>query len=164
MTVRLTRYAPEGRGDAFADTPVDFGDFAASGIESSVVGTLRYNGKTSPCETPLYLLKVPLNTDLILDLLTKDKRGMWGAGDYLDLELARKTRGEAKRWGSFPCDGGYCSTRFRADNRTPGALQVFAVTLEAGRRGAVLREPALGQCVLPGGASPAGHQTAEQLA
>ncbi|MDD5704841.1 MAG: hypothetical protein PHR35_02880 [Kiritimatiellae bacterium] len=131
LKVRLTRYCPDGRGDAFADTVVEF---PAPGEEPSgdirQVGTLSMTNQGVVCSTPLYLVRVPVKTGAIQDLLADDVRGRWGGGDYFDLELtsAQGSRGQ-ETWRLAAPETGHIAPQFDPRN-LPSAVHVFGLTLE----------------------------------
>lgn len=82
FVLRLTRYG-NSRGDAMADTEVTL---PPKGMEGRRVGTVHVGDKR---DLPLWLVKVPLKTGEILDLLQWDKASGDGYPDhrYLDLEI-----------------------------------------------------------------------------
>lgn len=127
LTVRLTRYAPEGRGDATADTTVVLprrGEKPGEGVKQ--VGVVAASGK----ELPLWLVRVPLHIGQIQDLLTDDTRGMWAFTDYFDLELTRSLEAPegigAKPYGP------------------PSAIHLFGLTLEESPVSMVCRSSQVG--------------------
>lgn len=98
FTVRLTRFDAAGRGDTFADTYVYHTPQPGEAFYNPLkIGNITFkNGKKSD----LYYLQIPLHMGEIQDLFTNDKKGIWGNGDYLDLELARTVTGQTTRdWG-----------------------------------------------------------------
>ena len=92
FTLRLTRYA-NGRGNALADTLVRLPAPGASGSEDcKPVGTLAYGTGPARRTVPLWLVRVPLKSGLIQDLLREDEakygfRGPFPAKRYLDVEI-----------------------------------------------------------------------------
>ena len=104
FTLRLTRYA-NGRGGAMADSLVSVPELARDGTQqkngpedSRLVGTLTLGEGTAQRKVPLWLVRVPLKTGLIQDLLNEDesKYGFSGtipAKRYLDLEILDPVKG-----------------------------------------------------------------------
>ena len=92
FTLRLTRYS-NGRGNAMADTLVQLPAVGAAANEDCrQVGTLAYGDGTARRTVPLWLVRVPLKTGRIQDLLREDEtkygfRGPFPAKRYLDFEI-----------------------------------------------------------------------------
>ena len=92
FTLRLTRYS-NGRGNALADTLVRLPAAGATASEDcKQVGTLAYGAGTTRRTVPLWLVRVPLKSGLIQDLLREDEtkygfRGPFPAKRYLDFEI-----------------------------------------------------------------------------
>ncbi|MDD5707199.1 MAG: hypothetical protein PHR35_14845 [Kiritimatiellae bacterium] len=131
LNVRLTRYCRGGRGDAFADTLVEFpasGEALPQTIHQ--VGTLDLTNQGVKMPVPLYLVRVPLKIGAIQDLLADDTKGWWGNGNYFDLELTGEMENlDDQEWGLFPSNQGFASTRFKP-GKQPNAVHVFGLTLE----------------------------------
>ena len=88
FTLRLTRYS-NGRGNAMADSLVRL---TGAGQDAKQVGTLAYGTGAARRTVPLWLVRVPLKSGLIQDLLREDEsqygfRGPFPAKRYLDLEI-----------------------------------------------------------------------------
>lgn len=92
FTLRLTRYS-NGRGNALADTLVRLPAAGApAGEDCRQVGTLAYGEGAARRSVPLWLVRVPLKSGLIQDLLREDEtkygfRGPFPAKRYLDFEI-----------------------------------------------------------------------------
>lgn len=88
FTLRLTRYG-RSRGDAMADSNVEVpvGDGKISG--ATRVGQLSFTSQEGPRNVPLWLVRVPLKTGLIQDLMRDDKthNAAMGTARYLDCEI-----------------------------------------------------------------------------
>lgn len=85
FTLRVTRYG-RSRGNAVADTIVRLpADAATNSADAQRVGTVSYGGKRAP----LWLLKVPIKSGIIQDILHDDTRksDVMGTYKYLDVEL-----------------------------------------------------------------------------
>jgi len=97
LTTRLTRFAVAGRGGAIADTTITLprgGEKPGDGILQ--VGDVQYlNADGGKITTPLYLVRVDLNTGDILDLIadTDDPCAAMKIGPYLDFEFLGKCGG-----------------------------------------------------------------------
>lgn len=96
LTVRMTRFARSGRGDAMAHTSVVLprGDETPA-ANLTRVGSVSYTAEGKAVETPLFLAELDLDTGAILDLLTseKDPHAAMLDGRYLDIDLLGKIQG-----------------------------------------------------------------------
>ncbi len=96
LTVRMTRFARSGRGDAMAHAAVVLPrDGAASAENVRRVGTVVYPADGQSVETPLYLAEIELDAGKILDLLVSDKdpHAAMLDGRYLDIDLLGRIEG-----------------------------------------------------------------------
>lgn len=96
LTVRMTRFATSGRGDAMCHAAVSLprdGDTPAKNLRQ--VGTVAYAANGQDVVTPLYLAEISLDPGTILDLLAsdKDRHAAMLDGGYLDIDLLGRIRG-----------------------------------------------------------------------
>lgn len=96
LTVRMTRFARSGRGDAMthASATLPRANEAPAG-NLTRVGTVAYTVDGRAMETPLYLAAIDLDPGAILDLLQSDKdpHAPMLDGRYLDVDLLGKVQG-----------------------------------------------------------------------
>jgi hypothetical protein len=96
LTVRMTRFARSGRGDAMAHASVVLPrDGEPPGENVRRVGTVTYPADSRTLETPLYLAEIQLDPGGILDLLVSDKdpHAAMLDGRYLDIDLLGRIEG-----------------------------------------------------------------------
>jgi len=115
LTVRMTRFARSGRGDAMAHASVTLpraGETPAENLRR--VGTVAYTSDGKTVETPLYLAEIDLDAGRILDLLASDKdpHAAMLDGRYLDIDLLGKIE------------------RVKPVRDSTSAVHVFGITLE----------------------------------
>jgi hypothetical protein len=131
LTVRLTRGASDGHGDAIADTTVWLpreGEEAAPGMTR--VGTVTYAAKEGGKRVSLWLAEIPLKVGEIQDLVFIHKNeacndGMLPDRRYLDFEMLGKLDGG--RIAQYPWGRG---RMHRPDGNSVSGVHVFGVTLE----------------------------------
>ena len=115
LTVRMTRFARSGRGEAMSHTSVVLprGDEAPAG-NLKRVGTVAYTVDGQSVETPLYLAELDLDVGAILDLLGPhaDRDYPMLDGRYLDIDLLGKIE------------------RVKPVRDSISAVHVFGITLE----------------------------------
>lgn len=130
LTARLTRFSPlnrtaregtvRGRGDAIADTTCN----VTNDGERVHHITLKIAFDTN---TTVYLVEIPLAIGEIQDLLTSDRNGAWGEGEYLDFELTCVDK-DVDKWGLEPNGPGYEPIPYQPNIRS--SVQILGVTLE----------------------------------
>jgi len=96
LTVRMTRFARSGRGDAMTHAAVVLprgSEVPAANLKQ--VGNVTYTADGKTIETPLYLAEIRLDPGSILDLLMseKDPNAPMLDGRYLDIDLLGKVSG-----------------------------------------------------------------------
>ncbi|MCU0981771.1 MAG: hypothetical protein MUF25_21690, partial [Pirellulaceae bacterium] len=115
LTVRMTRFARSGRGEAMSHTSVVLprGDEVPAG-NLKRVGTVAYTVHGQSVETPLYLAELDLDIGAILDLLgpQADRDYPMLDGRYLDIDLLGKIE------------------RVKPVRDSVSAVHVFGITLE----------------------------------
>lgn len=115
LTVRMTRFARSGRGDALTHASVVLprGDEPAA-ANLRRVGTVAYLADGKRVEVPLYLAAIDLDAGAILDLLTStsDPHAAMLDGRHLDIDLLGRLQGIKPAQGST------------------SAVHVFGLTLE----------------------------------
>ncbi len=126
VTLRLTRYHPQGRGDAIADTTVwlpENGQKISSKIKQ--VGTVTYYEGNQARKVPLFLVEVFLKAGEIQDLIfftpgESYSGGMLPDSRYLDFEILGKL------------DTVYAQSdrSHKPDKNSTSKVHIFAVTLE----------------------------------
>jgi len=134
FNVRLTRYA-NGRGDAMADTPVRLPRGKDENVPNArQAGTVTYGPENARKTAPLWLLRVPLKTGRIQDLLREDEK-KYGFGypvptpRYLDLELMDPLTGVDES-DVFPPPTKHTPRTYTPQAKR-SAVHVFGVTLES---------------------------------
>jgi hypothetical protein len=123
LTVRLTRFATSGRGDAISDTSLLLpgpGEPAGPGVTQ--VGSVRYEQNGKEMAVPLLLAEFQFKPGEILDLLSmeKDPRASMMPSPYLDFEFLGKLDGVYAQW----------DRRHKPDKKSTSAVHVFGATLE----------------------------------
>ena len=96
LTVRMTRFARSGRGDAMTHATVTLPRADETPSENlKRVGTVAYTADGKTVETPLYLAEISLDPGAILDLLSSDKdaNAPMLDGRYLDIDLLGRVQG-----------------------------------------------------------------------
>jgi hypothetical protein len=115
LTVRMTRFARSGRGEAMSHSSVVLprGNEAPA-ANLNRVGTVAYAADGQSVETPLYLAKIDLDVGAILDLLGPhaDRDFPMLDGRYLDIDLLGKIE------------------RVKPVRDSTSAVHVFGITLE----------------------------------
>jgi hypothetical protein len=115
LTVRMTRFARSGRGDAMSHSSVVLpraGESPAGNLKR--VGTVTSTAGGRTVETPLYLAEIDLDVGAILDLLGPhaDRDVPMLDGRYLDIDLLGKIE------------------RVKPVRDSTSAVHVFGITLE----------------------------------
>jgi hypothetical protein len=115
LTVRMTRFARSGRGEAMSHSSVVLprGNEAPAG-NLRRVGTVAHTADGQNVETPLYLAEIDLDVGVILDLLGPhaDRDFPMLDGRYLDIDLLGKIE------------------RVKPVRDSTSAVHVFGITLE----------------------------------
>lgn len=96
LTLRMTRFARSGRGEAMLHTSVTLPRGDERPAENlRQVGTIRYDVDDRAVETPLYLARLDLDVGAIIDLLGPGADRDWPMldGRYLDIDLLGKMAG-----------------------------------------------------------------------
>ncbi len=119
LTVRLTRFARSGRGDAIADTTIVLprpGEPVGPGLAQ--VGSVRFEKDGHPIEVPLLLVEFQLKPGEILDLLSmeEDPNASMMRSAYLDFEFLGKLDGVSAQW----------DRRHKPDKKSTSAVHVSA--------------------------------------
>jgi hypothetical protein len=115
LTVRMTRFARSGRGDAMAHASITLPRGTEKPAENlKPVGTVVYAVAGKTVETPLYLAEIGLDAGTILDLLVSDKdpNAPMLDGRYLDIDLLGRVQG------------------VKPARDSTSAVHVFGITLE----------------------------------
>ncbi|NLX97117.1 MAG: hypothetical protein GXY83_13165 [Rhodopirellula sp.] len=115
LTVRMTRFARSGRGDAMAHASVVLpraGEAPTANVRP--VGSVAYTAQGQSIQAPLYLAEIDLDTGSILDLLMseKDPNAPMLDGRYLDIDLLGRVEG------------------VKPARDSTSAVHVFGITLE----------------------------------
>lgn len=95
FTLRVTRYG-NNRGDAMADTNVTVPNGNEKGsADAQRVGRVSYGAEGARKEAVLWLIKVPVKSGLIQDIINDDQKRASNVGTYkyLDVELLDPLRG-----------------------------------------------------------------------
>lgn len=122
LSLRLTRYlGKHGRGDAIADSAIDFEGKPEGSASRTRCGELTLVVDGKPVRLPLYHVALPLRSGTIQDVL--DEEGEVGrcSTGYLDLELTRALK---------PLLTSNYSNYMKLPLGKPSAVRVLAVTLE----------------------------------
>jgi hypothetical protein len=120
VTVRMTRYAASGRGDAIGLDTLRLPRTPAEPLPERVrrVGSVAHHG----ANLPLYLVELDLKPGDLLDLLamTADRQASMMSAPYLDIDFMGKPGSISAQW----------DTSRKPDNRSMSGVHLFGVTLE----------------------------------
>lgn len=134
FTLRMTRNS-NGRGDAYADTEVRIPKAGEANPDAKQVGTVDYGSGGNHKRVPLWLIRVPLKSGLIQDILREDE-SMYGfsvplpTDRYLDIELMEPLDGVDEN-DVFPMNLQGITKRHYNPHSKRTSMHVFGVTLES---------------------------------
>ncbi len=133
FTVRLSRNA-NGRGDALADTRVVLPRDGTETADAKKVGVVDYNGTGGSKKVPLWLVRVPLKSGLIQDVMRENEEDYGYSvpllnSRYLDIELMEPVDGSEEE-APFPTDPEAVTRRKLLPSGLRTSVHVFGLTLE----------------------------------
>jgi len=142
FNLRMTRNA-NGRGDAFADSPVRIPKTGEKSADAKQVGTVAYGPEAGRKTVPLWLIRVPLKSGLIQDILREDEtkfgfRYPLPTPRYLDVELMEPLSGVDEN-DTFPADLQDITKRTYKPSSQRTSVHVFGLTLESSPAELVVR-------------------------